>query len=409
MHFEKALVLIANEPASRHRTEREIRLLIGLGAAAMAALGWGTPEAERAYSRARVLCQEHGESPELFPALWGLWLFYWGRGPLGVAHDLAQNLLTLAGSRGEDGPLLQAHHAAWATAFSRGDLHEACFHASEGIRLYDRHRHASNAANYGNHDAGVCARLFLARASALQGRTEDAIRASDEAVALARTLEHPFSLALAHVFAAAVAQACRQTDRVRTHAEAAGAIARDQDFRLLLAWSAAFEGWAAAVAGNHEEGIGLIVDAIAEARAAGSDQFLPHLAGLAADAYLMDGNTADGLKSVDDGLGIGARTGERFWTPELLRLRGELHVAQDPQCATTAAEHAFREAIENARSQGAILLAVRAAVSLGYLLQGVGRGGEVCNLILEMSQHLQHRTGPDVNEAKALVAKLATR
>ena len=96
MHFEKALSLIANEPVSRDRTEREIRLLIGLGASAMAARGWGTPEAERAYSRARVLCQEHGESPELFPALWGLWLFYWGRGPLGAAHELAQDLLRLA-------------------------------------------------------------------------------------------------------------------------------------------------------------------------------------------------------------------------------------------------------------------------------------------------------------------------
>ncbi len=406
MHFEKALVLIADERASRDRTEREIRLLIGLGAAAMAARGWGTPDAERAYSRARVLCQEHGESPELFPALWGLWLFYWGRGPLGTAHELAQDLLRLAGSHGEDGPLLQAHHAAWATAFSSGDLQAACFHAGEGLRLYDPHRHASTAATYGNHDVGVCARLFLARASALLGRIEDAIRMSDDAIALARTLEHPFSLALAHVFASAVAQACRQTDRVRAHAEAATAIARDHDFRLLLAWSSAFEGWAAAVAGNHEKGISQIVDAIAEARAAGSDQFVPHLAGLAADAYLISGNTADGLKIVEDGLAVAARTGERFWNPELLRLRGELLIAQDPTGAAIAAEHAFREAIEDARSQGAILLTVRAAASLGRSLERTGRGGEVCNLILELSRNLQHRTGPDADEANALLSEL---
>jgi predicted ATPase len=167
MHFQRALGLIENEPASRERTEREIGLWIGLGAAAMAARGWGTPEAEESYSRARALCQELGGSPALFPALWGLWLFYWGRGPLDTAHELAQDLLQLAQSQGDDGRLLQAHHAAWATAFSRGDLGAACFHANEGIRLYDQHRHAAIAANYGNHDAGVCARLFLARASAL--------------------------------------------------------------------------------------------------------------------------------------------------------------------------------------------------------------------------------------------------
>ena len=359
-HFQRALALLENEPAGRERTEREIKLWIGLGAAAMAVRGWGTPEAETAYSRARKLCAELGESPVLFPALWGLWLFYWGRGPLGTAHELAQDLLALARARGEDAPLLQAHHAAWATAFSTGDLRAACFHAGEGIRLYEAHRHAPIAATYGNHDAGVCARLFLARASVLLGRIGDAVRATDDAIALAQALEHPFSLALAHLFASAVAQACREPDRVRVHAEAAAVIARDQDFRLLLAWSSAFEGWAAVAAGDHEQGLTRIANGIVEARTMGSDQFLPHLAGVAAEAYLMSGNAADGLESVADGLRVAARTGERFWEPELLRLRGELQILQDPQCATGEAERTFRKAIEHARRQGAMLLALRA-------------------------------------------------
>jgi predicted ATPase len=409
MHFQRALGLIENEPASRERTEREIGLWIGLGAAAMAARGWGTPEAEESYSRARALCQELGGSPALFPALWGLWLFYWGRGPLDTAHELAQDLLQLAQSQGDDGRLLQAHHAAWATAFSRGDLGAACFHANEGIRLYDQHRHAAIAANYGNHDAGVCARLFLARASALLGRTEDAVRAGDDAVALARALKQPFSLALAHVFAAAVAQACRQPDRVRVHAEAAAAIARDQDFRLVLAWSSAFEAWAAAVQGERTESLLRITNAIAEARTTGSEQFLPHLAGLSADACLVSGNIDDGLESVENGLGVAERTGERFWQPELLRLRGELYIARDPRCAASDAEQGFREAIEHARSQGAMLLALRAALSLGRSLRRAGRSGEARSLIREMSQDLRHCTGLDMDEANALLGELETQ
>jgi adenylate cyclase len=98
-HFQRALALLEIEPAGRERTEREIKLWIGLGASAMAVRGWGTQEAERAYSRARKLCNELGESPVLFPALWGLWLFYWGRGPLSAAHELAQDLLGLAHER----------------------------------------------------------------------------------------------------------------------------------------------------------------------------------------------------------------------------------------------------------------------------------------------------------------------
>jgi DNA-binding winged helix-turn-helix (wHTH) protein/predicted ATPase len=406
MHFQKALALLEGEPASRERTEREISLSVGLGAAAMAARGWGTPEAETAYARARDLCRQLGESPTLFPAMWGLWLFYWGRGPLGTAEQLARELLGLAQKSDEDTSLLQAHHAAWATGFSRGDLSAACFHAREGIRLYAPERHAASTATYGNHDAGVCARLFLARASALLGRIEDAVCASGEAVALAKALQHPFSLALAHVFASAVAQTCRQPDRVRLHAAAATAIARDQDFRLLLAWAAAFEGWAAALAGEHKKGVVAIVNAIAEARSTGSDQFLPHLSGLAAEAHLMSGNALDGLQSVEDGLNIAARSGECFWEPELFRLRGELLIVQNQERAADDAEQAFCDAIARARGQGAMLLTLRATVSLGRLLRRSGRGSEAGSLIFAISQDLGKGEGLDLEEANALLGEL---
>jgi predicted ATPase len=403
MHFQSALRLIGNEPAGPGRTEREIKLWIGLGSASMGARGWGTPEAETAYSRARELCRKLGESPAQFPAIWGLWLFYWGRGQLDTAHELAQDLLRLAHTNTQDATLLQAHHAAWATAFSSGDLYNACFHAGEGIRLYDRDRHAATAATYGNHDAGVCARLFLAWASAIIGRTADAVRTSDDAVVLAGAVEHPFSMALAHVFASAVGQTCRQADRARIHAEAAVAIARDQDFRLLLAWASALEGWAAVVTGDHERGLPQIANAIAEARSTGSDQFLRYFAGIAAEAYLTVGDAVNGLTSLDEVSGVAAPMGERFWTPELLRLRGELQILQGP--SERDAEQLFREAIEHARSQGALLLALRAAVSLGRLMRRTGRGKESDQVVLEILQVLDQTTGLDIFEAKALLGE----
>jgi predicted ATPase len=399
------LALLESEPPSGERSRREIELWIGLGTAAMAARGWGTPEAEAAYSRARELCDQLGESPALFPAIWGLWLFYWGRGPLTTAQVLVQDLLGLARNQPGEGRLLQAHHAAWATAFSRGDLRSACTHADEGIRLYDQDRDATAAAMFGNHDAGVCARLFLARASALMGRTDAAGRASEDAVSLARTLKHPFSLALAHVFSSAVAHACRQTDRVRLHADAAAKIACDQDFRLLLAWASAFQGWAAVDTGDYD-GLACIVNAIAGARATGSEQFLPHMAGLAADAYLRIGNTAGGLASIADGLQVADRTGERFWKPELLRLRGELQIARESHSSMTEVEQSFREAIELARSQGATLLALRAANSLGRVLSRASRGGEARSLILSISRDLDQRKGVDSDEANAFLGEL---
>ncbi len=41
----------------------------------MATKGFAAPEVERVYTRARELCQQVGETPQLFPVLWGLWHF----------------------------------------------------------------------------------------------------------------------------------------------------------------------------------------------------------------------------------------------------------------------------------------------------------------------------------------------
>ena len=48
----------------------------------MATKGAGAPEVERTYARARELCQQVGDTPQLFPVLYGLWLFYLVRAQL---------------------------------------------------------------------------------------------------------------------------------------------------------------------------------------------------------------------------------------------------------------------------------------------------------------------------------------
>ena len=92
---------------------------------------------------------------------------------------------------------LQAAHASWSTAFSRGAFEAARRHFRKGATVYDRERHAGMAGMYGGHDPAVCGRMFAGRASAIMGHAEEAASLGEEAVALARSLEHPFSLGLA--------------------------------------------------------------------------------------------------------------------------------------------------------------------------------------------------------------------
>ena len=55
--------------------------------------GHAAPEVEHAYTQARVLCQQVGETPELVPVLFGLWRFYNTRAQLHTARELEDTLL----------------------------------------------------------------------------------------------------------------------------------------------------------------------------------------------------------------------------------------------------------------------------------------------------------------------------
>src|SRR5262249_34297966 len=168
-HLRRALDATAHIGDAVERTKTEVELHVGIGAAFMASRGFGAPEVLEAYSRAEELCEPLGERADIFPALWGQWLFRWGRSELDAAQRLCERLLVLAEKSGDAGLKLQAHHAAWVTSFGRGELAEVQAHAEAGLALYDAGVHRDMASSYGNRDARVCALTLAAHSLAFAG------------------------------------------------------------------------------------------------------------------------------------------------------------------------------------------------------------------------------------------------
>jgi len=88
-HLTKGLELLQPLPDTPERTQHELTLQIALGGALIATKGYAAPEVGAVYSRARELCRQVGETPQLFPVLVGLRLFYALRGELQTARELA--------------------------------------------------------------------------------------------------------------------------------------------------------------------------------------------------------------------------------------------------------------------------------------------------------------------------------
>src|SRR5262249_36139195 len=108
-HLSKGLTLLQTLPDTATRTQHELDLQITLGPALVAIKGFTAPEVEQTYARARALCHQVGQTPQLFPTLGGLWRYYAGRGAFQTARELGEQLLTLAQSQDESMHLLVAH------------------------------------------------------------------------------------------------------------------------------------------------------------------------------------------------------------------------------------------------------------------------------------------------------------
>ncbi len=415
-HLERAIGLLRTFPAQPGRAQQELALQIALGSQRGAISGWAALEVERAYARAHALAREVGDAPRIFPALWGLWLYYWGRGELARARALGEHLLRLAERAGDRPLVLQAHHALWVTLFSRGELREALDHSSRGVAQYEPEVHSLLAPLYGNHDAGACALYFGAWTLGLLGRPDRAVEMSRASIALAQQLAHPFSQALSLFFAAAVHQCRGEAPAVRERAEAAMVLARAHGFGLTLAWATILLGWAISREGQPEDGIAMIRRGAAAARDTGSEAFRPYFLALLADACTTSGSPADGLAAVAEALATAAKTGERFYEAELYRLKGELlrrrergepraalipgHALGDPG----SPEEYLMKAIEVARRQGARALELRAVVSVSRVWREQGREADARRTLADAcSGFTEGLDTVDLREAQALL------
>jgi class 3 adenylate cyclase len=136
-HLSTALALLATLPETLARAQQELDLQIILGPALMATKGTAASEVEQTYARARALCEQVGETPQLFPTLRGLCQFYRNRGALRTARELGEQLDRLAQREAAPTHRLEAHDALGITLFYLGEYAAARTHLEQGLALAD--------------------------------------------------------------------------------------------------------------------------------------------------------------------------------------------------------------------------------------------------------------------------------
>jgi predicted ATPase len=379
-HLTTALRLLETLPDTPERAQHELTLLVSLGVPLSATKGYAAPELERIYARARDLCQQIGEPPELFTVLYGSRTFYFARGEYRTARELGEQLLGLAERARDPDLLVEAHSALGDITCLLGELVTAREQSDKAIALYNSERHRSQAFVYGQ-DPGVVSLSWAALALWHLGYPDQALKRSEEALALGRVVAHPFSLAYALNFATWLRIVRREWSLAEKQAKATIGLSTEQGFMLFLSDGTIFQGSAQAGQGRVEEGIVQMRHGLAARSSLVTEVFRPCALSQLAAACGKVGQSGDALALLAEALAAAERTGERHWEAEIHRLKGELLLDSE---RSSEAETCFLHAIDIARCQSAKSLELRAVMSLGRLFQRQSKRNEARQILAEI-------------------------
>lgn len=398
-HLQKGLELLGTVEESPEHDVRELEFLKPLGTIFIAARGYGAPEVGPIFARARELCRRIGEPTALFAIMWGTWVWHLVRGELRLCTELADEALALAERVNEPGMLMESLFPPSVTLVFRGDFAGARVHSARALAEYDDHERTLFWAGLTGEDSGVAHRCYLAVALWHLGRVDEALKRSSEALALARQIGQPFTLAFALEHRAWLCIQARLASEAQAAAEEEIVIATEQDFAYWLASARLFRADSMIVQGQYREAVPLILKGIQDLRATGAGLDLTVHQGFLADAYTQTGRFEEAAQALHEGLATVERTGERFYEAELYRLRGELLLAESP--GNPEAESAFYRAIETARIQQSKAWELRAATSLARFWHAKGRHADARTLLAAVcGAFTQGVETPDLRDAK---------
>jgi predicted ATPase len=404
-HLRQGLASLASLPETPQRLQREVNMYIALGASLIATKGQAAPEVGETYTYARQLCQHLEDPSQLFPVLRGLWHYYQVRAELPTAYTLSEQLFTLAQQVQDATMLIAAHRAVGMTLFYRGAVASAHRHFAQGMALYDPQQHRASAFLYGE-NAGVMCHSFAAWALWYLGHPDQARKQIGVALPLAQQSIHPFSLAFALSCVAVFHRFYREERCTQEHAEAVIILAKEQGFSFWMALGSLLRAWGLVQQGQAQEGIEQMSQGLTAFRATGAEILRPYFLALLAEAHSIIGQPEAGLTVLTEALALVDTTDERWYTPELHRLKGEL-LSQQSVDNHVEAEACFHKALHIARNQQAKSFELRTATSLARLWQHQGKRQEAYDLLVPLyGWFTEGFDTADLQDAKALLDEL---
>jgi hypothetical protein len=181
---------------------------------------------------------------------------------------------------------------------------------------------------------------FAAHAHWLLGHEDEALAACREAIALARAIDHPYSLALALAYGSVTHQIRGDLPELRNMVDELSRLCEKYDFAYYREWALILDGWSREGA----SGADLVRRGIANLKSEGAFARMPYWLSLLADLCARESRPGAARATLDAALAAGYACHDVWWLPEVMRMRAayddeQAAIARLLGAAQMASEH----------------------------------------------------------------------
>ena len=305
-----ALSIVASLPDGRDRDRQELAVLEAMAAPLNARYGYSSADLQQALERSIYLAESLGRRDSLLTGLVALWTSRFVQGRIAEGYQASVRALALVDPGSElSGP---AHFAVGGSAITLGRPTEGLRHLELAAKLAS----GADSLSVGTRP-DVHGRAWAAHAHWLLGHDDEALAAALSAITLARAVGHPYSLAVALAYGSITHQMRGDRAELRAGVGELGELCGRYGFAYYREWALILDGWSRA----DESGTGLARQGISNLRAQGAFARMPYWLSLLADLAARHGRPGDARATLDAALAAAKERDDRWWLPEVMRMR----------------------------------------------------------------------------------------
>jgi DNA-binding SARP family transcriptional activator/tetratricopeptide (TPR) repeat protein len=309
LHRE-ALAIVRHLPEGRDRDRQELAVLEAIASPLTARYGYASPDLQQAVERSIALAESLGRKDSALTGLAGLWTSRFVQGRTADGYQVAKRALALVDPGSEQSS--PAHFAVGGSAVSLGMPAEGVRHLELAARLASGAESLSIGTRPDVHGTA-----WAAHAHWLLGNDDDALSACDGAIRLARSIDHPFCLAVALAYGSITYQMRGDMAELRDAVAELRELCGRYGFAYYREWALILDGWSR----TDGPGTGLAQRGIDNLRSEGAFARMPYWLSLSADLAMRSGSPDTARATLDAAIAAAHAHDDVWWLPEVMRMR----------------------------------------------------------------------------------------